>query len=53
LGEYSDQSEIITRVFELVKESLGELPLFDSEQADQENEAPQNKKEIKTNENKV
>jgi coatomer subunit beta len=40
LGEYSDSSETIVRVLELVKQSLGELPVVDSELREQEGEEP-------------
>uniref|UniRef100_A0A915DJP9 Coatomer subunit beta n=1 Tax=Ditylenchus dipsaci TaxID=166011 RepID=A0A915DJP9_9BILA len=39
LGEYSDNSETIVKVFELVKSSLGELPLVESETREQEDHA--------------
>ncbi|KAH7727282.1 coatomer subunit beta-2 [Aphelenchoides avenae] len=36
LGEYSDNTETIVRVFELIKQSLGELPIVDSELREQD-----------------
>ena len=60
LGEYSDQSETISRVFELVKDSLGELPIVDLEQMERDggetekthSAAAEPKKESKTGEHK-
>jgi hypothetical protein len=57
LGEYSDQSDTISRVFDLVRESLGELPILEMETMEGEGGAQkqgQDKKESKmSNENKV
>ncbi|KAI1727742.1 coatomer beta subunit appendage platform domain-containing protein [Ditylenchus destructor] len=36
LGEYSDNTEVISKVFELVKASLGEVPIVESETREHE-----------------